>query len=80
MVISWVDGLMDRLVNMLRRGRSPGRVGKAPFRVLCFSGLGSQARIPGADLLHSSAMLWRHPTYKIEEDIATGVSSRLIFL
>ena len=23
---------------------------------------------PGTDLLHSSAMLWRHPTYKIEED------------
>ena len=33
-----------------------------------FLGLGSRVQIPGADLLHSSAMLWRHPTYKIEED------------
>ena len=24
--------------------------------------------IPGTDLLHSSAMLWRHPPYKVEED------------
>ena len=29
---------------------------------------GSQIRIPAADLLHSSARLWRHPTYKAEED------------
>ena len=29
---------------------------------------GSQVQIPGADLLHSLAMLWRSPTYKIEED------------
>ena len=38
------------------------------FHVLHFSGLGSQVQIPGEDLLHSSAMLWRHPTYKVEED------------
>ena len=34
--------------------------------VLCFSSLGSQ--ILDVDLLHSSAMLWRHPTYEVEED------------
>ena len=49
------------------------------FHVLCFRGLGSWVRIPGADLLHSCAMLWGHPTYKIEED-GTDVSSRLISL
>ena len=37
------------------------------FGVLHFGGPGSQVRIPVADLLHSSAMLWRHPTYKVEE-------------
>ena len=36
------------------------------FSVLCFNGLGSQVRIPGADLYHSSAMLWQRPTRKIE--------------
>ena len=36
--------------------------------LLHFGRLGSQVRIPAVDLLHSSAMLWRHPTYKIEED------------
>ena len=29
---------------------------------------GSPVRIVSTDLLHSSAMLWRHPTDKIEED------------
>ena len=38
------------------------------FCMLCFSGLGLWVRIPGMELLHSSAMLWQHPTYKIEED------------
>ena len=39
------------------------------FCVLCFGGQGSQDWILGTDLLHSSAMLWRHLTYKkIEED------------
>ena len=35
---------------------------------LHFSGPGSRVRILGMDLLHSAAMLWRCPTYKIEED------------
>ena len=38
------------------------------FHALSFSGPGLWVQIPGADLLHSSAMLWGHPTYKIEED------------
>ena len=38
------------------------------FCPLRFSGPGSQVRIPCTDLLHSSAMLQRHLTYKIEED------------
>ena len=29
---------------------------------------GSWVRIPGMDLHHWSAMLWRHPIYKTEED------------
>ena len=39
------------------------------FGVLCFSGLGLWVWIPSADLhtMHQ-AMLWQHPTYKIEED------------
>ena len=38
------------------------------FGVLCFGSLGSRVQIPGADLLHSSAMLWWQPTYEVEED------------
>ena len=38
------------------------------FCALCISSLGSQVQFPGSDLLHSSAMLWWHPTYKVEED------------
>ena len=38
------------------------------FHVLRFDGPGLQVQIPGADLLHSSATLQSHPTYKIEED------------
>ena len=38
------------------------------FSMLCFSGPGSWVGILGVDLLHSSAMLWGHPTYKVEED------------
>ena len=38
------------------------------FGMLHFSGLGSQVWIPGTELLHSSAILWRNPTYKMEED------------
>ena len=38
------------------------------FCALCFGSLDSRVWIPGVDLLHSSAMLWRHPTYKIEEN------------
>ena len=36
--------------------------------MLHFSSPGLQVRILGADLLHSSAMLWRHPIYKVEVD------------
>lgn len=32
-----------------------------------FSSPASRVRIPGLDLLHSSAVLLRHPTYKTEE-------------
>ena len=38
------------------------------FCVLHFSGSGLQVWIPGMDLLQSSAMLWSHPTFKVEED------------
>ena len=38
------------------------------YHMLHFSRLRSWVRIPGADLLHSPAMLWQHPTYKVEED------------
>ena len=48
--------------------------------MLHFGSPGSQVWIPGADPHHSSAMLWRQPTYKIEEDICTDVSSALVFL
>ena len=41
---------------------------------------GSQIRIPGADLhIAYQAMLWQHPTYKIE-DTVSDVSSATIFL
>ena len=50
------------------------------FHLLFFSGLGSQVWILATDLLHSSAMLWRHPTYKKSREIGTDVSSGLIFL
>ena len=36
------------------------------FHTLCFGGPGSWVQIPGTDLLHSSAMLLRSPTYKLE--------------
>ena len=36
--------------------------------MLYFCGAGSQFRILSADLLHSLAMLWTHPTCKMEED------------
>ena len=49
--------------------RGAGPVAKwLKFHVLCFGNPGSQVQISGVDLLHSSATLWRHPTYKIEED------------
>ena len=38
------------------------------FSVLSFSSPGSWVQIPDVDLHHSSAMLWRCPTYKVEED------------
>ena len=38
------------------------------FCMLHFSSPGSWVQIPRADLRHSSAILWSHPTYKIEED------------
>lgn len=38
------------------------------FGALGFGGLGSQVRIPGADLYHSSAMLRQQLTYKVKED------------
>ena len=38
------------------------------FCTLSFRSLGSQLRIPDTNLLHSSAMLWRHPTHKTEGD------------
>ena len=42
---------------------------------------GSRVQIPGVDL-HSTqqAMLWRGPTYKMEEDWHQDVSSATIFL
>ena len=49
------------------------------FGMLHFCGLGSQVRIPGMDLHHSSAMLQPRPTYKTEEAwqsmLAQGESS-----
>ena len=38
------------------------------FHELCFGGPDLWVRILGVDLLHTSAMLWRHPTYKVGED------------
>ena len=38
------------------------------FSMVCFSGLGSWVWILGADLHHSSAMLWWWPACKIQED------------
>lgn len=49
------------------------------FHVLRFCGLGSRVRIPSMDLLHLSAMPWRHPTYEKQRRIGMGVSSGLIF-
>ena len=47
-------------------GQPCGQVVKVPCTLLRQPRfVGSE---PGADLLHSSAMLWRRPTYKIEED------------
>ena len=37
------------------------------YSFICHPYNNSQVWIPGVDL-HSSAMLWRHPTYKVEED------------
>ena len=39
---------------------------KAPHSTLLQPGLAGSH--PGCGQLHSSAMLWRHPTYKVEED------------
>ena len=41
------------------------------FGALHFDGLGLRVWILGVDLHHSSAMLWWHATYKIEEDWLT---------
>ena len=38
------------------------------LHMLPFGCPGFLGSIQGVDLLHSLAMLWRHPTYKIEED------------
>ena len=38
------------------------------FCMFNFGDPGSWVWILRVDLLHSSAMLWRHPTYKVEED------------
>ena len=56
-------------VEELRRGsfRWPCcRVVKSSM--LHFGGLGLGFRILGADILHSSIMLWRDPAYKVKED------------
>ena len=47
---------------------TPGAGPMAQWLKFCFGDPGSWVRILGADLLHLSAMLWRHLTYKIEED------------
>ena len=38
------------------------------FCALCSGGTGSNVLILGVDLINLSAMLWRYPTYKVEED------------
>ena len=50
------------------------------FHMFRFGGPGLRVRIPGVDLLHSSAMLWRNPTYKEQRKMGTDFSSGLIFL
>ena len=40
------------------------------------SGLGLPVRIPGVDLLRSSSMLWKHPTYKKKKKTGTEVGSK----
>ena len=57
---------MCTLVKNYIRGWSHGLVVK--FDVLHLGGLGSRVLILGKDLYHSSAILWQHVTYKIEED------------
>ena len=46
---------------------------------LHFDGLGLQVRVPGPDVLYSSAMLWQHPTYDVWK-MGTDVSSGLMLL
>ena len=48
--------------------------------MLHFGGPGSQDQIQGMDLLYSSAMLWRHPTYNRWRKLSTDVYSGRIFL
>ena len=69
------------ILKLYKRGEfQGGPVAKClKFPVLCFGSPGSWVQILGADLLHSSAMLWRHPIYKVEA-IGTDVSSGVIFL
>ena len=47
--------------------------------MLRFSSLALLAWILGADLLHSSAMLWRHPTYKVEKNWHRYYSGLIFF-
>ena len=60
------------------RGQPCGRVVKVLSALLRCPG--SQVHIPGTDLLHLSAMLWRHSTYKKWRKIGMDVRSGLIFL
>ena len=47
-------------------GPTHGQVVKVPHAPLQQPGFAGSD--PGADLLHSSAKLWGHATYKVEED------------
>ena len=69
-------------INILKNiQQGAGPMAKWPkFHAPHFSSPGSQVRIPGTDLPHSSALLWRHPTYKKQGKTGTDVSSGLIFL
>ena len=55
---------LKKLVNIWGQPRGL----EVKFGALCFGGPGSKVWIPGKDLHHSSAMLWRCPTNKREED------------